>query len=114
MENESVMVVEVAYAGPDEQSVLKVTGQSGMTLCEAVEQSGILSCFPEIDWETVDVGVYGKIAKKDDVLRPGDRVEIYRPLIANPKEVRKKRAAEGKSMRRGNKNSTTSTEEKMQ
>lgn len=93
--------VEVAYAKADEQVVLRVHGQKGMTLQEAVQKSGLLGQFPEIDWATVDVGVYGKIAKKDAMLNDGDRVEIYRPLIADPKEMRKKRAAEGKVMRRG-------------
>lgn len=92
--------VEVAYAKPDEQVVLKVRGERGMTLQEAVRKSGILGILPEIDWATVDVGVYGKIAKKDATLNDGDRIEIYRPLIADPKEMRKKRAAEGKVMRR--------------
>lgn len=93
--------VEVAYAKSDEQVVLKVRGESGMTLQDAVQQSGLLGICPEIDWEKAAVGVYGKAAKKDAALSEGDRVEIYRPLIADPKEMRKKRAAEGKVMRRG-------------
>jgi len=73
----------------------------GTTLAEAIEQSGINKHFPEIDLETVRVGVWGKIARPDAKLQPGDRVEIYRPLIADPKEARKKRAAEGKVMKKG-------------
>lgn len=93
--------VEVAYALPDEQAILEVQGEPGLTLEQAVEKSGILQRFSEIEWDKVDVGVFGKLAKRGDVLHDGDRVEIYRPLIADPKEMRKKRAAEGKVMRRG-------------
>ena len=101
MPTEVKIEVEVAYAGPDEQLVLPVIGDRGMTLAGAVEKSGILDRLPGIDWATADAGVFGKITKKDAVLNDGDRVEIYRPLIADPKEMRKKRAAEGKTMRRG-------------
>ena len=101
MGNEDKLEVEVAYARPDTQLILSVVGNQGMTLEQAVEQSGILKRFPEIEWDKVKTGIFGKAAKKDAVLHQGDRVEIYRPLIADPKEMRKKRAAEGKKMRRG-------------
>ena len=101
MTAEAMIDVEVVYAKPDEQLILTVHGKQGMTLDQAVQESGVLAQYPEIDWETVHVGVFGKIAKRDVVLNDGDRVEIYRPLIADPKEMRKKRAAEGKKMRRG-------------
>ncbi|MEO5342778.1 MAG: RnfH family protein [Gammaproteobacteria bacterium SHHR-1] len=93
--------VEVAYALPDEQVILEVSGEPGLTLEQAVEKSGLLQRFPQIDWPQADVGIFGKIAKRDTPLHEGDRVEIYRPLIADPKEMRKKRAAQGKAMRRG-------------
>jgi hypothetical protein len=67
---------------------------------EAIEQSGILRDFPEIDLASAKVGIYSKLVKLDAVLRDKDRIEIYRPLIADPKEIRKKRAAEGKEMKR--------------
>ncbi|MBU0500649.1 MAG: RnfH family protein [Gammaproteobacteria bacterium] len=101
MGTETMIDVEVAYAKADEQRVLRVHGEQGITLQEAVQKSGILGILSEIDWAAVDVGIYGKIMKKDAVLADGDRIEIYRPLIADPKEMRKKRAAEGKVMRRG-------------
>ena len=101
MVNEDKLEVEVAYAKPETQLILSVVGHQGMTLAEAVEQSGILQRFPEIEWDKVKTGIFGKAVKKDAVLHQGDRVEIYRPLIAVPKEMRKKRAAEGKKMRRG-------------
>lgn len=95
------ITVEVAYARPDKQSIIELKVAPGTTLAEAIEQSGITKHFPEIDLETARVGVWGKIARQDAELQPGDRVEIYRPLIADPKEARKKRAAEGKVMKKG-------------
>lgn len=93
--------VEVAFAKDSEQALLAVEGEKGLTVQEAIERSGILRRFPEIDLGVNKVGVYGKVAKLDQALDAGDRVEIYLPLIADPKEARKKRAAEGKVMRKG-------------
>ncbi len=93
--------VEVAYALPDEQVILSCDLAAGSTVQEAIEASGILDRFPDIDLTTQKVGVFGKLKKTDQVLRDGDRVEIYRPLIADPKEVRKQRAAQGKRMKKG-------------
>lgn len=93
--------VEVVFAKVSEQALLAVEGDKGMTVREAVERSGILRRFPEIDLDVNKVGVFGKVAKLDQTLDTGDRVEIYRPLIADPKAQRKKRAAEGKVMRKG-------------
>ncbi len=97
---EEAIQVEVAYARPDEQVILTLQAAPGTTLVQAVEQSGILRLFPEIDINTNKFGVFGKMAKADAELREGDRVEIYRPLIADPKEQRKKRAAQGKSLKK--------------
>ncbi len=85
--------VEVAYARPDKQLILKVQGRAGLTIREAIEKSGIVDHFPEIDPEQAKVGVFSKAAKLDTELRAGDRVEIYRPLIADPKAARKKKAS---------------------
>jgi putative ubiquitin-RnfH superfamily antitoxin RatB of RatAB toxin-antitoxin module len=93
--------VEVAFAKEGEQALLAVEGDRGMTIREAIERSGILKRFPEIDLAVNKVGVFGKVGKLDQALSTGDRVEIYRPLIADPKAQRKKRAAEGKVMRKG-------------
>ncbi len=101
MASAETIVVEVAYATPGEQLVLKIEMAAGSTLLQAVEQSGIVERFPEIDPATVKAGVFGKLKKPEQVLRPGDRVEIYRPLIADPKQVRKDRAAAGKRMKKG-------------
>ncbi len=85
--------VEVAYATPEEQVILKVTVEKGMDAKSAIVQSKISETFPEIDPESAKVGVYGKTVKLDQVLDSGDRVEIYRELIADPKAARKKKAA---------------------
>ena len=87
------MLVEVAYAQPDQQVILKVHVDETATVNEAIVLSGILDQFPEIDLEKNKVGIFGKISKLDANLREKDRVEIYRPLIADPKASRKKRAA---------------------
>ncbi len=96
-----MLSVEVAYALVDHQTLLSVQVPKGATVREAIERSGILDSHPEIDLSSNKVGVFGKLAKLDATLREGDRVEIYRPLIADPKEVRKLRAAQGKKMKRG-------------
>ena len=101
MANADLITVEVAYARPDEQLILEIELAAGTTLLQAVEQSGILEHFPEIDPAAMKVGIFGKLKKHDQVLQPGDRVEIYRPLIADPKQVRKERAAAGKRMKKG-------------
>ncbi len=93
--------VEVAYARPDRQLILQVQGPVGMTVAEAIERSGIVEQFPEIDIASAKIGIFSKAVNQDEVLRSGDRVEIYRPLIADPKEARKQRAAQGKPMRKG-------------
>ncbi|RMG33340.1 MAG: RnfH family protein [Gammaproteobacteria bacterium] len=101
MVGDASITVEVAYARPDEQRIIELQVPPGTTVGEAIERSGITELFPEIDLARNKVGIFGKLGKLDAVLQPGDRVEIYRPLIADPKEARKKRAAEGKVMRKG-------------
>ena len=93
--------VEVVYALPDKQELLSVKLTEGATVRQAIESSGILQKYPEIDLAKNKLGVFAKLAKPDSVLRDRDRVEIYRPLIADPKEVRKQRASEGKVMKKG-------------
>lgn len=93
--------VEVVYALPDKQEILVLRLPAGSTVREAIDRSGILQKYPEIDPEKNKLGIFAKLTKPDAVLRDRDRVEIYRPLIADPKEVRKQRAAEGKVMKKG-------------
>lgn len=95
------ITIEVAYASPQDQLLLSLSADAGTTIEQAIRVSGILGRFPEIDLKTAKVGVFGKLAKLDTALNDHDRVEIYRPLIADPKEARKKRAAEGKVMKKG-------------
>ena len=103
MENSETITVEVTFALPDRQVLLSIDIPHGATLRDAIHHSGILERFPEINLEENRVGVFGRLRELDDMLRPGDRVEIYRKLIADPKEIRKRRAAEGKTMRKGRK-----------
>lgn len=93
--------VEVAYAEPHKQLILPVNIDVGTTVGGAIVQSGMMIKFPELDIENSKVGIFGKATKMTTVLQDGDRVEIYRPLIADPKEVRRKRAAEGKTTKKG-------------
>jgi len=95
------MNVGVCYAQADRQIWLRLEVPEGSTIAEAIELSGLVSQYPEIDLESQKVGIFGKISKLDAPVKDGDRVEIYRPLIADPKEVRKQRAAEGKTMKKG-------------
>jgi uncharacterized protein len=93
--------VEVAYALPDKQLIIPLSVSEGTSMYDAAVLSGIAAKFPGLDLDTSDMGIFGKIEKdaKTAILREGDRVEIYRPLIADPKEVRKKRAAQVKAER---------------
>ena len=98
------MIVEVAYALPDKQSLISIKIKNGSTLKEAIEASGILETFEQIDLTKDRVGIFAKFASLDTILRDKDRVEIYRPLVADPKKARKDRAAEGKAMQSDKKN----------
>lgn len=93
--------IEIAYALPAEQVLLALEVTENTTAEAAIQASGILKKFPDIDLSTSKIGIFGKHIKPDTVLRNKDRVEIYRPLIADPKEVRRQRAAEGKVMKKG-------------
>ncbi len=95
------ITVEVAYALPAQQVILAVQVDEGATIEQAVNASGLMEKFPEVNLTSNKVGVYGKLCKLDTVLRDRDRVEIYRPLIADPKEVRRQRAEQGKVMKKG-------------
>lgn len=86
--------VEVAYAKPQTQRIISLTVPEGTCLLEAVQLSGILSEFPEIDLARAKMGVFGRLEKNPQsrILNNGDRVEIYRPLLADPKEIRRRKA----------------------
>ena len=93
--------IEIAYALPQKQELVQLKLPAGSTVQQAIEASGLKQKHPEIDLAKNKVGIFGKLSKLDAPLRDRDRVEIYRPLIADPKEVRKKRAEEGKVMKKG-------------
>lgn len=93
------VVVEVAYALPLEQLILQVKVSAEITAEQAIKASTILDKYPEINLNINKIGSFGKLIKLDTPLRHSDRVEIYRALIADPKEVRKQRAAEGKAVK---------------
>ena len=92
------MIVEVAYALAEKQSLISLEVNEGSTLKDAIDASGILKQFKQIDLSKDRVGIFSKFATLDTVLREKDRVEIYRSLEADPKKVRKERAAQSKAM----------------
>lgn len=94
------MNIEVVYALPSRQEVVRLSLPEKATVQDALQASGLIEKHG-LDLAGGKYGVFGKLAKLDAVLRDKDRVEIYRPLIADPKEVRKARAAEGKAMKKG-------------
>lgn len=99
--------IEVAYACPDKQRIVPVEVRAGTTAIEAARESEIDRYFPEIDFDHCDLGVFGQKAEYEQVLEDGDRVEIYRALKADPREVRRQLAAQGKTMgSRGKKSDT--------
>lgn len=101
MENLNLITIEIAYAKPLEQVLLSLKVPQESDVKQAIVQSDILNRFPEIDLEKINkVGIFGKVVPLNQPLREGDRIEIYRPLIADPKEVRKQRAAEGKKLKK--------------
>jgi uncharacterized protein len=91
MANPEIIEVALAYAKPEHQIVLPLKVPLGATLGEAIAISGITKRFPEIDLLKNKTGVFGRLRPLEYILRPGDRVEIYRPLVADPKEVRRAR-----------------------
>lgn len=98
MDNEKQIPVEVSYALPDKQAIIAMKVPEGCTVYEAAVQSGIADQFPQIDLETDKMGIFGKAVRKpkDEALKAGDRVEIYRSLIVDPKASRAKRAEKAK------------------
>lgn len=93
------ILVEVVYALPERQRLVIVALDPGATVARAIRESGLAEEFPEIDpGGRNPVGVFGRHCRLDDRVRDGDRVEIYRPLRADPREARRLRAAEGRTM----------------
>ncbi len=84
--------IEVAYAEPQRQKIIALVVNEGITIKEAVARSGIVRFFPHLELSTAEFGIFSHKKTSDYVLRDGDRIEIYRPLIADPKEMRRQRA----------------------
>jgi putative ubiquitin-RnfH superfamily antitoxin RatB of RatAB toxin-antitoxin module len=85
--------VLVVYATPQQEFIRPMRVEAGTTIGQAIEGSGVLASFPDINLVTQPVGIYGKKKTLDTPLRERDRIEIYRPLVADPKDSRRKRAA---------------------
>ncbi|MBD2781352.1 RnfH family protein [Xenorhabdus sp. 42] len=96
MVSESEINIEIVYALPERQYLYNVKLPRGSTIEQAIESSGLLALRDDIDLTKNKVGIYSRPAKLTDTLEEGDRVEIYRPLIADPKEMRRKRAERAK------------------
>ena len=100
---EQQISIEVAYATPTKQALLEVVIEHGTTVEQAIQASGIMKRFPEIDLAVQKVGIWNRTCKLTDCPKKGDRIEIYRPLIADPKEARRVRAEKAKDEGRANK-----------
>jgi len=96
-----IKTIEIAYATLARQKIIECEIEAGISPRDAIRQSQITQHFPEIDPESCDIGVFGKAVSADYELSDGDRIEIYRPLIADPKEVRRQRAAQGLKTKKG-------------
>lgn len=94
--SEQKIVVEVAYAYPDKAFLKKVYLDVPVSIQNVILQSGVLEKFTEIDLRENKVGIFSRSAKLTDLVENGDRIEIYRPLIADPKEMRRLRAEQQK------------------
>ncbi|MHA2940306.1 RnfH family protein [Vibrio sp. RC27] len=103
MSTEAEMIqVEVIYALPDEQRVLALMVDSQSSVEDIIQQSGVLAMYPEIDLAKNKVGVFSRNVKLNATVNNGDRIEIYRPLLADPKEIRRKRAEQAKQAAKQN------------
>ena len=91
----SLIEVEVVYALPRTQTVINLQVPAGTTVEEAIARLGVTAKHPEVDWNSVTVGIFGKPTSVATALNDHDRVEIYRPLIADPKQARRRRARRG-------------------
>lgn len=101
-----MITVEVCYALPHKQQIIALEVAKGTTVFDAAKQSGIEKQFPGLELDSAKLGIFGKVVTKpkEELINEGDRVEIYRPLIADPKEVRKLRAAKVKAEKAAAKN----------
>lgn len=96
-ENPQKIVVEVVYAYPDKVFLKKLELDHPLSIQNVILQSGVLQKYTEIDLRENKIGIFSRPAKLTDMVENGDRIEIYRPLLADPKEIRRKRAEQQKS-----------------
>lgn len=89
-----MLEIEIVYGLADRQVLKGMTVAEGITVREAALQSGLEVEFPELDLQQAPLGIFGKVVKSETVLRDGDRIEVYRPLLIDPKEARRKRAGQ--------------------
>ena len=89
-----MLEIEIVYGLADRQVLKNMTVAEGITVREAALQSGLEVEFPELDLQQAPLGIFGKVVKDETVLRDGDRIEVYRPLLIDPKEARRKRAGQ--------------------
>jgi putative ubiquitin-RnfH superfamily antitoxin RatB of RatAB toxin-antitoxin module len=101
MAAEASIRVEVCYAKPEVQAMVALTVPAGTTALQAAQRSGLTGRYPEIDLAKQPLGIRGKRVEQGRVLEEGDRLEILRPLTADPKETRRRLAARGKTMKQG-------------
>ena len=94
MADSETIAVQVCYALPGSTSMSTLHVHAGSTLAQAIEASGILAQFPELDLAVNRTGIFGKLKTPDTVVREGDRIEIYRALLADPKDARRRRAGQ--------------------
>lgn len=97
--NDASLRIEVVYALADEQQVISLSVPAGATVREAIERSGILQQWPEIDLARNKVGRWNRVVELDEPVNSGDRIEIYRPLLIDPKASRRARAADARKGR---------------
>lgn len=96
---ENKLRVEVAFAGPKIQKIVELEVDQGTSVFDAATRSGLENVFPEINYEEIHMGLFGKMVKapRTELLRDGDRIELYRPLIIDPKQARLNRAKKPKA-----------------
>ena len=99
---EQLIDIEVAYAAVDDQALIGLQVLEGTTVAQAIKMSGIAQRFPSVNFSQCPVGIFAKLldSPAEHVLQSGDRIELYRPLLADPKEVRRLRAAKAAQARK--------------
>lgn len=101
-EDKPMLTIEVIYALPHEQKLITTNVPEGASIQDGIEASGVLERYPELNLDEIKVGIFSKLSPLNTALHDRDRIEIYRPLIADPKQVRKQRAAANQKTKKPN------------